>query len=282
MKKKIIISGINGFLGSHLKVFLNADFQVYGIAKEESLKTEVKVYASNNLANIDIDPDYLILCHAAVSSGNLNQENDLLYNVNVKLTEKIINKFKKAKIIYLSTASIYNINGEIITENTIDNPKNEYSISKYWGEKLVLKTKRATVIRLSSLFGTNMKENTIIPNYVNQALKNNQIEVWGKGKREQNYIVVDDVCLLIKNVIENHEKAINNILLAISNREFSNLELANIISNETNATVKFINQDNSLSLNYNNKKTQNLINWRSNSDFKLEIIKYITWKQKQS
>lgn len=282
MKKKIIISGINGFLGNRLKELLSKEFQVFGIDINESNDGEIKVFSSNDLINITVDPDYIVLCHAAVSSGTISLEIDLLYKVNVKLTEEIITKFPNAKIIFISTASIYHIDGKLIDEDTVDSPINDYSISKYWAERVVLKTKRAAVIRLSSLFGINMKENTIIPNYVNQALKNNKIEVWGKGKRQQNYILVDDVCMLIKDVIANHQKVVNKILLAVSNREYSNLELAKMITDETKSTIEFVNEDNSVSLNYNNKKTQNLLNWSPNSDFSQEIAKYITWKQKQS
>jgi UDP-glucose 4-epimerase len=282
MKKKIIISGINGFLGNRLKEFLTEEFHLYGIDINESNDLGIKVFSSKSLDKINIDPDYLIFCHAAVSSGVISLETDLLYNVNVKLTDKIVVKFPNAKIVFISTASIYYSNGKLISENTIDSPTNDYSISKYWAEKLVLKTKRAVIIRLSSLFGINMKENTIIPNYVNQALNNNRIEVWGEGKRQQNYIFIDDLCLLIKKVIVNHKRVLNEVLLGVSNREYSNLDLAKIVANETKSVVEFINQDNSISLNYNNNKTQNLLNWSSNSDFNEEIIKYIEWKLKQS
>lgn len=281
MKKKIIISGINGFLGNRLKELLNNRFQICGIGSEESNDGEIKVFSSSDLDNITIEPNYIILCHAAVSSGTISLETDLLYKVNVKLTADIITKFPTSKIIFISTASIYHMDGELINEDTINCPKNDYSISKYWAEKVVLQTKRAAIIRLSSMFGINMKENTIIPNYVNQAIRNNKIEVWGEGKRQQNYILVDDVCMLILDVINNHEKVVNEILLAVSNREYSNLELAKIIAKETKAEIKFVNQDNSISLNYNNKKTQNLLNWSSKTDFTQEIIKYITWKEKQ-
>ena len=281
MKKKILISGINGFLGNRLKELFIEDFQLYGIAKKAYIEDEVAVFSSNDLNKINIEPDYIILCHATISSGTMHQENDLLYAVNIKLTQEIINKFSNAQIIYISTASIYHINGELITEETIDSPINDYSISKYWAEKLVLNTKRASIIRLSSLFGINMKENTIIPNYVNQAINNNRIEVWGKGNRKQNYIFIDDVCLLIKKVITNPKEVLNKVILAVNNREYTNLELAKIIANKTEAVIDFIKNDNSISLNYNNDKTKKLLNWSSNSNFNQEITKYIEWKQKK-
>jgi nucleoside-diphosphate-sugar epimerase len=281
MKKKIIISGICGFLGNRLKELLTEEFQVLGIDIKESINGNIKVFSSTDLADITTQPDYIVLCHAAVSSGTHSESIDLLFSVNVKLTEEIINKFPNAKIIYISTASIYRTNGHSVEEDTIDDPINNYSMSKYWAEKLVSKSRRASIIRISSLFGINMKENTIIPNYVNQALNNNKIDVWGGGKRIQNYIHVDDVCLLIKKIIYNHEKIDGKILLAVSNKEYSNLELAKLIAEFTKAKIEFVNKDESLSVKYNNKKTRNLMSWSETKDFSSEIKKYILWKQEQ-
>lgn len=282
MKKKIIISGIKGFLGNRLKDLLQKDFELYGIDKETSLEEGIKTYSSEILEEIDVKPDFLILCHAAVSSGSTMLGNDLLYKVNVSLTEKIVAKFQTSKIIFISTASIYNLESGVISESTIDSPQNAYSITKYWTEKVVLNTNRAVVVRLSSLYGTNMKENTIIPNYINQALSNNTIEVWGQGERYQNYIHVDDVCNLVNEIVEQHATLVNEIILAVHNKEYSNLDLAKIIASETRSNVEFVKTDNSISLHYDNKKTQALLNWAPKANFKKEISNYIKWKQKRS
>ncbi|MES2417277.1 MAG: SDR family oxidoreductase [Bacteroidota bacterium] len=282
MKQAIIIAGINGFLGNRLKEILKEYFTVYGIAKEECFDGDNHVFSSSAIEEITIKPDFLILCHAAVSSGNISQSNDLLYDVNVKLTERIISKFNTSKIVYISTASIFDHGKDTITENTIDNPGNEYAISKLWAEKLVLKSGNGVIIRLSSVYGANMKEYTIIPNYVNQALSKNRIEVWGRGNRKQNYIFIDDICKLVWKVLSLHDRVCNQILLGVSNLEYSNLELATIIAEFTKSKIEFIKEDNSTSLSYNNKKTQQLLSWLPEANLKHEVINYIKWKQKQS
>lgn len=280
MKQKIIITGISGFLGSRLKETLKEEFHLFGIGRNENFDSSIKIFSSQKLKEIDFEPDYIVMCHAAVSSGNIGQSVEELYNVNVLLTKKIINKFCTSKIIYISTASIFNTEN-IITEQTTDNPKNQYAISKLWAEKIVLKQNNSLVIRLSSVFGKGMKEQTIIPNYVNQALDNSNIKVWGNGKRLQNYIFVDDICLLIKKAITNFSKARGKVFLGVAKKEYSNLELAKIIAKKTSSEISFINQDNSISLEYNNLITQETFNWKPNSKFKEEIIKYILWKEKQ-
>ena len=281
MLKTIIISGINGFLGNRLKEILKGKFNIYGIAKEEFFNENCMIFSSEKLEEITVNPDFIILCHAAVSSGNILASNDSLCDVNVKLTDRIISKFNSSKIIYLSTASIYNPNEGVISERTTSIPNNEYAISKFWAEKLVLKTRNAIIVRLSSLYGINMKENTIIPNYVNQALRNNLIEVWGDGNRMQNYIFIDDVCNLVLKILLMHHKVRNEILLAVNNVEYSNLELASTIAKLTNSKIEFILEDNSISVCFDNKITQSLLNWVPQANLEQELVNYIKWKQKQ-
>jgi UDP-glucose 4-epimerase len=281
MKRKILITGIQGFLGNRLMEMLCKDFNVFGMAKKSSINNDVPVFSSANLDAINLEPNYLIICHAAVSSGNEKQDNDILYDANVKLTEQLVYKFNTSKIIYISTASIFSGNQVIINERSLASPSNGYSISKYWAEKIVLNTKRATVLRLSSLFGVGMSENTIIPNYTKQALTNSIIEVWGEGKRNQNYIHVDDVCRYIIKSVEAFEIVKDKILLAVHTEEYSNIELAKIIAETTHSEIEYKNEDSAISLHYNNEETCKLLNWNPISDFREEIQNYIKWKQRQ-
>lgn len=281
MKKIILISGITGFLGSNLFRFLKEDFTIYGIGSNAENFEGIEVFSSNNIDEISIVPDFIILCHAAISSGQTSQSIELLFNVNVSITDTITKKFINSNIIYISTASIYDSNCSLINEKTINNPTTDYAVSKFWAEKLVSKRLNSVIFRLSSLYGKGMKENTIIPNYVNQAFKNGVVEVWGKGEREQNYIHVDDACGFIYAALNNFDSINGKLLLAVSEKEFSNNELAQVICSITNSKIKYINSDNSKSLNYNNDFTCELLSWNPKSNLIEEIKKYIEWKKEQ-
>ncbi|WP_405325907.1 NAD-dependent epimerase/dehydratase family protein [Leeuwenhoekiella sp. LLG6367-2.1] len=281
IKKTLLITGIHGFLGNRIKEILNDRYSLLGLSSQKSTIGEVPVYGSDDLEEIPLQPDFIIMCHAAVASGNKILKNKQLFNVNVDVTERILKKFKHSKIIYISTASIYNPDVTLISETSPDLPSNSYAMSKYWAEILVKNIDRSVIVRLSSLYGISMKENTIIPTYVSQALASNKIEVWGEGKRKQNYIFVDDTCLLIEKCILNFEKVVNKTLLAVHNREYSNLELAQIIAGKTNAVIKYTNTDFSKSLLYNNIITQSLINWHPKANLQEEVGNYIEWKKKQ-
>ncbi|MBL7886982.1 MAG: NAD(P)-dependent oxidoreductase [Flavobacterium sp.] len=281
MKKTILISGIKGFLASNLLNLLKEKYTLYGIGKQEENWNGITVFSSEKINQIDIVPDYLILCHASISSGQDNASIDALFHVNVEITKQLVEKFTSSAIIYISSASIYDVNSTIITEEAPVQPQSDYAISKLWAEKIVLKTNQSVVIRLSSVYGIGMKENTIIPNYINQALNNGEIQVWGNGERLQNYIHVDDVALCIALTIENFETVIGKILLAVNTTEYSNVYLAEIIADATNARVVFVNEDHSKSLRYDNNETRKLLNWSSKTNFSEAIYTYIKWKKEQ-
>ena len=69
---------------------------------------------------------------------------------------------------------------QIFKEKSKEQPSSYYAKTKLQAEHLFKDSQNSYIVRLSSLYGPNMKENTIIPNYVNMALQKNKIEVWGK------------------------------------------------------------------------------------------------------
>jgi UDP-glucose 4-epimerase len=276
---KILITGIKGFLGINLIEKLDK-YEVFGLGTQEETVGKIQVFNSNDLDKLEQDFDLVIICHAAVESGTTTLSNDNLFNVNVSLTERIIYKFNNAFIIYISTTSVYDFNFDFITETSNINPQSNYSLSKLWGEKIASINKKTVILRLSSMFGIGMKENTLIPNYVNQALNGGIIEVWGKGDRLQNYVHVDDVIQYIDLIIQNKENLYGKILLGVSKKQYSNLEIAHIILNYTKGKIKFVNEDNSKSFCYNNNYTRNLLNWKSQIEIEDRLKKYIEWKKK--
>jgi UDP-glucose 4-epimerase len=277
----IAITGISGFLGSHLFKSLSTKHDIIGISTSHHHQMNERLYAFSNLEKISKIPEVVIHCHAAISSGLNNVDKKTLLEANVIATEKIVNAFPKSKHIYISTVSVYEQSDEIKTECSNVYPVSDYAASKSQGEKIVLNSDNAVIVRLSSLYGIGMKENTIIPNYVKQALVNKNIEVWGAGSRMQNYIHVSDVVNLIEHIIHKDHWS-KKIYLGVSDKEYSNLELAEMISRYTNAGIQFVNTDLSVSNRFDNRFTRNELNWIPKADISLELKKIIEWKREQS
>lgn len=277
----IIITGVYGFLGSNLANFLANKHNVFGLYhknKNEKLSKQITIFS--DVTQVNVQPDVIVMCHAAVVSGTAVLSENELEAGNVSFTQTILNYFSKAKIIYISTVAVYGNYAQLITETTSENPQSDYAVSKLKAEQLLLKNTTPTIIRFSSLYGNGMKENTIIPMYCQQAIQDKRIVVWGDGSRMQNYIHISDAVKLINKIVENDIK-VNFPILGVSKKEYSNAQLAEIIRTYTDSEIFFDGIDASKSVQYDNTISQKAVNWQPEMDLETGIKQFLEWKQKQ-
>ena len=277
----ILISGISGFVGQHLAIELKKNHHIIGIwntQKPCDLGDDVDLFRSDEITNLKKDPDIIVMCHASISSGNYSASIENLKAANEQFTKQLINQFPNAYVIFLSSISVYGNNPFIINESTKVNPITEYAHSKLAGESIAKTAKSCGILRTSSLFGKNMKENTIIPIFVNQAISSKEILVWGDGKRKQNYISIEQLIIYLVKMID--YKA-TGVFLAVSDHEISNLQLAELIAKETNSKITFKGEDQSTSHHFENNTSKKKLFIKNEFDISMPLIKYINWKQKQ-
>ena len=150
MMRKIIVTGINGFVGHHVAVALHrSGVHVVGIGNQEkvndNLKNTVKTYircdltlssevAKINLAEIDAIINLAGLASVGGSFGNGEQYKKVNVNVHTTLYEECIKQNVKPRIVAVSTGAVYNPNQPLpITESsslTKQHETNEYVVSK--------------------------------------------------------------------------------------------------------------------------------------------------------
>ena len=276
----ILITGVYGFLGSHLANHLAKEHAVCGLYNSTTTsKLDPAILVFSDAKLLPFVPDVVVMCHAAVVSGTTQLENSILFQTNVNTTEALLQQFPNAKTIYVSSVAVFGTQHKPCTETTAEHPESDYAISKYWGEKIVVQNKNNAVVRFSSLYGEGMKENTLVPNYCNQSIQKNTIQVWGSGKRVQNYIHISDAVRLIEKMIQS-EKKLNFPVLGVSNKEYSNVEIAQMISKVSQCTIEFVGEDESKSFSYDNSLTQSELNWRPEMPLEEGIKKYVAWKKK--
>lgn len=277
----ILITGVFGFLGFNLANSLSQNHNVFGIYNKnsrEGISSKVKIYSK--LEDVNQYPDIIIMCHGAIMSGTTQISSEELIQQNVDFTKTILIKYKEVKVIYFSTVSVFDNNSKKINEFAPVLPTNEYSRSKLEAEKLFSNNKKSIIIRLTSLYGIGMKENTLIPNYINQAISKKCIEIWGRGERFQNYIHILDVIDFVKKIID-FKNEINIPLLLVDSVEYTNFTIAETISKILNCKLEFINEDTSKSVFFDNEFTRNLINWQPRTNLIKGIENYIEWKKEQ-
>lgn len=273
---KAIVTGAGGFLGSHLLEGLTGHVGAIG------LSTSIQQPAGNifPFKTPGLSPDVVIHTHAAVASGAQTLGQATLYRGNVQATQEVVDRFPNARHLYFSTVSVYPLTHETISESTPPDPVTDYGKSKLQGEHVIAQASRHCIVRLSSLYGVRMKPHTLIPNYASQALEKSEISVWGDGSRRQNYIHVSDVVRLVKAIIA-ADSFNQNIFLGVDDGEYSNAEVARLVADLTDADVKFVNQDASLSVSYDGSFTRKAVNWRPETSLSQGLSEYIAWKKKQ-
>ena len=216
MKKKYLIIGGSGFIGSSilerlnkskLKVeatyFKNKNF--IPIKKVKYFKGDLRNF--NYCKKITKMVDTVIMC-AAVSSGSMIIQNNPMYHVddNVLMNLNVLKacaKNKVKKFVFISSNTVYPVSKKSMREKDVN-----YSLfhkyfnvgwMKIFSEKLceMYKDKMSIlIIRPGNIYGPNDKfdpiRSKVIPALIRKFEENKIIEIWGDGQDIKDFIYIDD------------------------------------------------------------------------------------------
>ncbi|WP_413306936.1 GDP-mannose 4,6-dehydratase [Bacillus sp. 1P10SD] len=272
MEKKVLITGVAGFLGSHLaKNLLDEGCIVVGIdnlssGKLSNLKDlpsdrfifkEIDVCSQKLLADPDFRNVQEIYHLASPAAPKYYQATPFeTINVNTIGTKNMLELAKRyqAKIVYSSTSEAYGepeihpqpetYRGNVNTWG----PRACYDESKRLGEVLcyVYYTHYQTKVKVARIFNTYSAglandDGRVISNFVTQALKGEDITVYGDGLQTRSFCYVTDTINGLKQLMEKEEA--NGEIINIGNpAEYTILDLAHFIKELSCSTSKIIFQ----------------------------------------
>jgi UDP-glucose 4-epimerase len=215
MKKKILITGVAGFIGSHVaNRFLMEGYKVVGVddlsgGNIENIPKDIE-FIQQDLAQeliIDLIPnDCNIVLHlAGQSSGEISFDNPIVdLQKNVVSTLNLIKyalRNKVERMVYASSMSVYGeIDDKPVNEDSLCKPLSCYGLSKYTSEMYLNIYKESipsVSMRMFNVYGPgqdmqNLRQG-MVSIFLSQALFNNQIEVKGSLERFRDFIYIDDV-----------------------------------------------------------------------------------------
>ena len=235
---KVLITGGAGFIGSHLaEKYLECGDDVYIIDDlstgtlenikhlQEDKSHKDKLFVTiDNILNHDVMLGLVRTCdivlHMAAAVGvQYILENPLSSIItNIKGAEGVLelcNKFKK-KVLIASTSEVYGKHTHaplVETDNIVYGPSTKfrwsYAAAKLMDEFTALayhRTKKLQVI-LIRLFNTvgprqSGRYGMVIPRFVQQALKNEPLTVYGDGTQTRTFTYIGDVVDAITKLIE--------------------------------------------------------------------------------
>lgn len=232
MKKKILITGASGYIGSCLCTFLSKIFEVYAVDKKkkpEWLRISKSKFFKINLTNkkkvnwlLNKVKPSIIIHLAALSTVNETIPKSKYLKNNKLVTEILIKMMIKnniKKIIFSSTAAVYKKKLSNIKETDKALPINNYGKSKLLTEKLIINENniKSVILRFfnvtsslnKGLIGEYHKPEThLIPRVVSLISKNRKIKIYGKNYATpdktciRDYIHIHDICNAIKKSIK--------------------------------------------------------------------------------
>ncbi|MDG2349431.1 MAG: SDR family oxidoreductase [Flavobacteriaceae bacterium] len=220
MTKKVLITGVAGFLGSHLcDKFLSENFYVIGMdnfitGDEDNIRHLDK---NNNFQFIEHDVtefikiegtlDYIL--HFASPASPIDYLKIPIQTLKVGSlgTHNLLGlaKAKKARILIASTSEVY---GDPLIHpqseeyygnvNTIG-PRGVYDEAKRFQESITMAYHRVhnletRIARIFNTYGPRMRLNDgrVIPAFMGQALRGEDLTVFGDGSQTRSFCYVDD------------------------------------------------------------------------------------------
>jgi len=221
MPKIIVVTGAAGFIGSHLaEKLLEQGHQVLGIDNfQTGARKNMNTFINNErfvFLEHDIEAPLKIrdkideIYHLACPAAPIHYQKDPIKTLDTAFigTKNILDLAhrKNARVLYTSTSEIYG--------DPLEHPQHE----SYWGNVNPIgprscydEGKRSAealcyayhrqhdvdirIVRLFNVYGPRMATNDgrVMPNFIQQALNNQSITIYGTGDQTRSFCYVDDM-----------------------------------------------------------------------------------------
>lgn len=200
---KILITGYSGFVGNNLLQYFNKS----GLNNI----TKINLRTSNWKSKIDLDATSIIhLAGKAHDIKNSSNPKDY-FDINTKLSQELFDVFLESNcrnfIFFSSIKAVTDKSEDIVTEETIAQPKTVYGQSKLQAEQYILskslpQAKRVFIIRPVMIHGSGNKGNlNLLYQFVNKGLP------WPLGdfKNRRSFCSIENACFVIQQILERED-----------------------------------------------------------------------------
>ncbi len=271
-KQNILITGANGYLGSHITELLHkSGHNVYALCLDWFDDMQQWETSGIKIIRGDITQEtcfrlleeytFDTIIHL-VSLNHFDSEKDpeLALKVNVLPTWNLLKNFADKglkKFIYFSTQQVYGrIQAVNIDESFPANPVNSYGLTHLQSEQIVNLYNSTTEIdainvRLSNSFGAPVfQQNScwwlVVNDLCRTAWEEKKIKLLSDGSPQRDFIHVSDVAGAVKVLVENNTLK-SNLFNISSGQTYTILELAlmirKIYNERYNTAIPIVNSD---------------------------------------
>ena len=302
----VLITGGAGFVGSHLvERFISKKYNVTVIDNlltgskknlEPFLENENFTFIDFDVQNhieISQDLDYVLHLASAASPKAYTEHpiNTLKAGSIGTINTLGLAKAKSSKYLLTSTSEIYGdpqISPQPETYWGNVNPngvRSMYDEAKRFAEAAVASYNRiynldTRTVRLFNTYGPKMKINDgrVVTNFISQAIKGEDITIYGNGNQTRSFCFIDDTVLGIIKAMESDSSEVFNIG---NPNEITILQLAEKVISLTNSksAIKFVKlpEDDPMQRKPDITKANKKLNWFPEVSLEDGLLKTIEW-----
>lgn len=265
--KNYLVTGGAGFIGSCMAERLASDPNVKVVVVDNFVTgTPDKLPDMNQYSNVrfikcdvnkyeDIASVFhaykfeFVFHYAALVGVKRTLQNPVAVLEDIKGLENILRLSKNTgvkRVFYSSSSEVY---GEPVefpqNENTTPlNSRLPYAVVKNLGEAYLKSYKQEfdlnyTIFRFFNTYGPKQSKEFVVSRFINLALRNEDITVYGDGSQTRTFCYIDDNIEACYNTITNLA-FVNDVINVGGNEEITILNLATTIKNITGSSSKII------------------------------------------
>lgn len=302
--KKCLVSGGNGFLGSHLiEKCLENGLEVtvvdnFSTMKSSNLPENVNII-NKNVEDFYTEGNFDYVVHLAARPS---PEDYIAHPVDTLMSNSLgtlrmleIARKSNGVFMYTSSSETYGNASIIPTPETywgnvnFTGIRSCYDEGKRYSEALIMAYMRqfgvdTRIQRPFNVYGPGIRPDgqygRVVPRFILQALKDQDITVHGKGDQTRSFLYVEDwVEATWKFLTKDGLKG--EILNIGSNKEITILELAKIIIEITGSSSKIVHldsrEDDPFRRSADISKARKILDWTPNTELETGLGKTVDW-----